>query len=180
MATILDVGIIEYFMPVFVWIFIWALLYAILDKVNLFGDSKALKLLISFSLSMLFLMTQNLMRLVSVITPWFVVLLVAVLFIMLFFMFVGAKGEQISGVFTERTTVWIILIVLLTIFAYGITQVYGTDIHTIYGGEGADDSGNLNDAIGRILFHPKMLGAVFILIVAAQAVRLIAMGVQKK
>lgn len=180
MATILDVGILEYFMPVFVWLFVWALLYAILDKTNLFGDNKFLKALVSFSLSMLFLLTQNLMKLVSIITPWFVILIIAVLFIMLFFMFVGAKNEQIAAAFTDKVVIWTVLIVLGIIFIYGITQVYGTDIHTVYGGGNATETEGLNQAIGKILFHPKILGVALIMLIAAQAIRLVAQGVVTK
>ena len=181
MATMLDVGILEYFTPVFVFLFVFAILYAILDKTNILGDNKALKSLVAFSLSLMFIMTQDLMRLVSIMTPWFMILIIAVFFIMIFFLFVGAKAEEVSGVFTEKITVWIILILILTIFAYAITQVYGADVHTIYGGEEAEDnSGNLNQAIGQIIFHPKMLGVALILIIAAQAIRLIAGGVVAK
>lgn len=180
MATILDVGILEYFTPVFVFLFIFALIYAILDKTNLLGESKALKSLVSFVFAMLFIITQDLMKLVTIMTPWFIVLLVAVLFIILFFLFVGAKNEQIAAAFTDKVVIWTVLIVILIIFGYGVTQVYGTDIHSIYGGEGAEDTGGLNQAIGQILFHPKMLGVALILIIAALAVRWIAIGIGKK
>ena len=180
MATILDIGILEYFTPVFVFLFIFAVLYAILDKTGLLGDNKALKSLVAFTLSLMFVLTQNLMKLVTVMTPWFVVLVIAALFIMLFFMFVGAKAEDVSKVFTEKTTVWIILVVMLIIFSYAMTQVYGTDIHSIYGEAGQEESGTLNEAVGRILFHPKMLGVVLILVIAAQAIRLIAQGINSK
>lgn len=179
MATILDIGVLEYFMPVFVFLFIFSLIYAILDKTGLLGDNKSLKSLVAFTLSLMFILTQNLMKLVTVMTPWFIILFVAVMFIIMFFLFVGAKAEDVTKVFTERMTVWIILIVMFTIFAYGLTQVYGSDIHDIYGGSNQPEQGSLNEAVGKILFHPKMLGVVFILVVAAQAVRLIAQGINK-
>ncbi|MFH0752812.1 MAG: hypothetical protein V1914_04435 [archaeon] len=179
MATILDIGILEYFTPVFVWLFIFALLYAILDKTGVLGENKGLKALVAFALSMLFVLTQDLMRIVSIMTPWFVILIIAVLFIMIFFLFVGVKGESIAKQFSERITVWIILVLILTIFIYAMTQVYGADIHNIYGEDGGEPEEGLNQAIGQILFHPKMLGIIFILLVAAQAVRLIAQGVDK-
>ncbi len=179
MATILDIGMLEYFTPVFVFLFVFALLYAILDKTGLLGESKAWKSLVSFTLAMMFVLTQDLMRLVSIMTPWFLILVIAALFIMLFFMFVGVKNETISGVFGEKVVVWVVLILLLLIFIYAMTQVYGSDIHNIYGEEGAEAEEGLNLAIGQILFHPKMLGVIFILIVAAIAIRMIASPVQK-
>lgn len=179
MATILDIGMLEYFTPVFVFLFVFALLYAILDKTGLLGESKAWKSLVSFTLAMMFVLTQDLMRLVSIMTPWFLVLVIAALFIMLFFMFVGVKNETISDVFGEKVVVWVILILLLLIFIYAMTQVYGSDIHNIYGEEDAQPKEGLNQAIGQILFHPKMLGVIFILIVAAMAIRMIAAPVQK-
>lgn len=181
MATILDIGILEYFTPVFVFLFVFAIVYALLDKTGILGESKALKSLVAFTLSMLFILTNNMVKLITVMTPWVVILLIAVLFIMLFFMFVGAKNEQITGVFTEKVTVWIVLGVLATIFIYAMTQVYGQDVHTIYGeGNVTTDSSGLNQAVGKILFHPKMLGVILILVIAAQAIRLIAGGVEKK
>ena len=179
MATILDIGILEYFTPIFVFLFIFAVLYAILDKTGLLGENKGLKSLVAFVLAMMFILTQNLMRLVTIMTPWFIILIVAAMFIIMFFLFVGAKPEQVAGVFTEKVTVWVLLIVILIIFGYAITQVYGSGIHDIYGGGNATDYSGLNESIGKILFHPKMLGVLLILVIAAQAIRLIAGGITK-
>ena len=47
MATVLDLGILEFFKPIFTFGLVFAIVYAILDKFKLLGDSKLAKLLIS-------------------------------------------------------------------------------------------------------------------------------------
>ncbi len=177
MATILDIGILNYFTPVFVFFLVFGVLYALLSKTNIFGDNKGLNSIVAFALGLLFILTPELMKLVSIFTPWFILLFIFVLMIVLLFLFIGVNEETVVSVFSERSMVWIIVIVAVTIFIYAMTQVYGTQIHEIYGGaNNVTDvaSSGLNENIGKILFHPRILGVIMILLIAAQVVRFIA------
>lgn len=174
MASFLDIGILNYFVPAFVFLLVYGILLAMLEKIKVFGEGKAVNQVIALAIAVLFVLTPDLVGIVKIITPWFTVMFVFLLMIMMLFLFVGVKEGEISKQFTDRGTVWIIIVICLTIFIYALTQVYGAQIQTIYGGANATEQGGLNQVIGQIIFHPRVLGMLFLLVIAAQAVRMIS------
>lgn len=179
MASFLDIGILDYFAPAFVWLLVFGVLFAILEKTKVFGEKTGINSLVAFSISLLFLLTPDLVNIVKVITPWFTILFIFVLMIVLLFLFVGVKESEISGAFSERGMVWIILMIMFVIFFYGLTQVYGAQIQTIYGGAEAGADASVSQQVGKILFHPRVLGMVILLLIASQAVRFISSSIRK-
>lgn len=180
MASFLDIGILDYFAPAFVFLFVFGVLFALLEKTHVFGDKTGINSLVAFSISLLFLLTPDLVGIVKIITPWFTVLFIFILMIILLFLFVGVKESEVAGAFSERGTVWIILMVAFVIFFYALTQVYGAQIQTIYGGTGAEGGEtSVAQNVGQIIFHPRVLGMVIILLIASQAVRFISSNIRK-
>ncbi|MBU2590190.1 MAG: hypothetical protein KKA65_00870 [Nanoarchaeota archaeon] len=174
MASMLDIGLLDYFVPVFVFLLIFVALYALLEKTGFFGKTKGLNAMIAFAIAFLFILTPDLMGVVKIMTPWFTVLFVFVFMIILMFMFVGIKEESVMKAFSERGMVWIVVIISLIVFIYALTQVYGSQIQTIYAGEEVADDNSITGQIGKIIFHPRILGVLLLLMVAAQAIRMIA------
>jgi len=161
MASILDIGILDYFTPVF-------------------GENKGINSLIAFAIAFLFILTPDIIGIVKTMTPWFMILLIFLLMIVLLFMFVGVKEEGITKAFTEKSVVWVIIVLSIIIFAYAMTQVYGSQIQTIYAGENVTGPEPVTKQVGKIIFHPRILGVVLLLIIAAQAVRLITASITGK
>lgn len=174
MASILDIGILDYFVPVFVFLFVFAILFALLEKFSFFGKNRGLNALIAFAIGFLFILTPDLLGIVKIITPWFTVLFVFLVLVMLLFMFAGVKEESISSALSQTGTVWVIVIICVVILVYALTQVYGAQIQTIYGGTNATDSSSVTGQVGKIIFHPRVLGMFLLLVIAAQAIRFIA------
>ena len=176
MATPLDagVGILAAFRPVFVWLLIVAMMYALLSKINFFGKGDNilwLHLLIAFVIATLFVMTPGLTQVISTATPWIMVLVLVIVFIMFIFMFAGVKESAITeNVFMDSTYIWIIVIVALGIFGFALSQVYGEAVQSITTDGG--DRGVLFD-IAEIVFSPKLLGVLLILVIASQTIRLV-------
>jgi len=177
MATILDIGILNYFSPAIVFLFIFVLLYAVLQKIKILGDNPGINALIAFSTSLLFLFTSPALELVTFITPWFVVLLIIVFVVLSLFMFMGAKPSDIAAEMSTTGNVWIILIILLVLLVVALTQVLGPSIASLTSDEsGPPGEQHFSQTIGAIVFHPKMLGVIFLLFIASQAVRLVSQG----
>ena len=174
MASILDIGLLDYFVPVFVFLLIFAILFALLEKIPIFGKNRGLNAMIAFAIAFLFILTPDMLGIVKIITPWFTILFVFVILIVMLFMFVGVKEESITSVFTDKGNVWIIVVICLVILIYALTQVYGAQIQTIYGGTNATDSSTVTGQVGKIIFHPRVLGMLLLLVIAAQALRTIA------
>lgn len=179
MASLIDMGILNYFAPVFVFLLIYGIIFALLTKVKFFGDNKGTNALISFAIAFLFVLTPELLDVVKIITPWFTILMIFVLLLVLLFLFVGVKETDVAAAFKDKALFWVLIIVGLAIMMYALTQVYGVQINQIYAGEnatidGAEGASGLNQEIGKLVFHPRVLGALLLLFIAAQAVRFIA------
>ncbi len=180
MASFLDIGILDYFAPAFVFLLVFGVLFALLEKTKVFGEKTGINSLVAFAISLLFLLTPDLVGIVKVITPWFTILFIFVLLIIMLFLFVGVKESAVAEAFSERGMVWIILLVAFIIFFYALTQVYGAQIQTIYGGAGeSTGDSNVAQQVGKIIFHPRILGMIVLLLIAAQAVRFISSSIRK-
>jgi len=178
MATFLDVGIIEYFVPFLVFVFVLIVLWALLRKVNFFPGNEFANLLIAFTLASLFIVIPELSQIVSLATPWFVVLLIFLFMLIMIFIFMGVDPKFIATVFggekPNLVVVWTIIVICFGIFGYAFTQVYGQQIHDITAGAETTTGGELTQNIGQILFTPKVLGMFFILIMASLIVRFVS------
>lgn len=171
MATILDIGILEHFVPIFIFVFVFVLVYAVLLKSHILGDNKGLISVASFVVAFLFLVTRAATEFVELVTPWFVVLIIIAMCFLLIFMFLGIKPEAIAGAVSNEGIVWTIIILLLVLLGLALTKVIGPSIASITQEEGAE---GFMGTIGAIIFHPKILGVLFILLVASYAVRTIS------
>ena len=181
MATVLDVGILEYFVPIFVFMLVMIIMWALLEKVQFFPKSPAANLLIAFLLGVLFILIPELTTVISLVTPWFVVLIIFLLLLILTFIFMGVDPKFIGSVFggdkPNLVVVWAIIVLFLGIFGYAFTQVYGDQIHDITAGTSSEDasgSQELVSSVGQILFTPKVMGMFFLLLIATFVVRFVS------
>jgi NADH:ubiquinone oxidoreductase subunit 6 (subunit J) len=110
----------------------------------------------------------------NIIAPWFVLLMMFVFLVILVFMAFGVKGESITDALKDNMSVpWAIVALGIIIVIFAFSQVYGAQLSEK---EGINETANtFNEGVKDILFHPKMLGAVFLLVIGALAVRLLTM-----
>jgi hypothetical protein len=171
MATLLDFTFFSFLKPFLIFILVLIILYAILAKTNLFG-SAALNGIAAFVVALLFMLVPGVSDMLSLAAPWYVVLMVVIVLILLVFMSVGVGGEAIAGVFQQSWMIWlIVIIVVVGVFGYAASKTLGGEVQGLTQGEEGQD---VTTDIGKVLFSPKLLGALFILVVAAQAIRLIS------
>ena len=176
MATVLDVGLLNFFLPAFTLIFIVVLCYAILNKVLKGTIGTGAIWIASVCIGLISLFSGKAIDLINFVTPWFVVIFVFLLLIFMSLMFWSGNPEK--GGFTElevwrnlggTTTVVIIGVLILVL---GISQVFGP-VFNPYAAGGPAEKTIGGDTI-RTLFHPRVLGAVFILIIAAFSIQRIS------
>ncbi len=174
MATILEnLGFLEFFLPAFTFLFIFVLVYAVLDKFKLMGENKWLKLIASFSVALLFLFSKDTLRFVEFITPWFVVLVVLALFILSLFMFMGLKEGDVEKTVKDPVVYWTVLVIIIILLIVAIGEVF-----TFVAPDSA--TGQPPTEGLRAITHPRTLGALFILVIAAFAVKFISTGIESK
>ena len=172
MATILDTGLLNFFLPIFSFLLVFAISYAILQKTNILKN-RNVNLAAAFAIGVLFLFTPDAIKLIQFTTPWFVVFLILLMLMFMTFMFLGVKEDQLNKVLSYPSVYWTIIVVIIGIFLFGLTQIFGEEVQSILGKDGGSNGGLIVD-IGKIIFHPKVLGAIFILLIASQAIRLLA------
>lgn len=175
MASVLDVGILDYFSPVWIFLLVAAVMFGVLEVTNLFGKNRGLNGLVAFLMGLLFILTDPLRQFLNILTPWFVVLIVFTMCIVLIFLFLGVKPGVIATAAQEPGVVWFVIILIVILFIAVLTYVFGPQMQAITQGSEGGPEGLTKD-IGLILFNPKVIGASILLLIAAQAVRLIAKG----
>lgn len=170
MATILDVGVLNYFVPILVLIFVFVILYGIFEKTNLFGDQKGLHALVAILFALLFIIVKPLRELIVTITPWFILLFFLIFIILMAIMMFGFKESDITSYLSGNPGVTTtVVIVVLLIFLLGVRAVFPGSL-----GFPTDSVGS--GGFRRVLFNPKVLGFLLIFAIAYFVVRAVGFG----
>ncbi len=170
MVTLLDIGLMDFLLPVITFLLIYAIIFGVLQRSKFISDSSNLNAWIAFAVSVLFAMAPGAMTFVSIIAPWFMVMLMIIFSLLLLFLFMGVKMDTIENIARKEASIrWTIIIIAIIIIIIGLTSVFGPIF-----GTPTTEGGGMGSEIQRSVFDPQVLTTVFILIVAGQAVRLIA------
>ena len=172
MATFLDVGLLEHFLPVFRFLLILIICYAILKKTELLGENNGLIWVASLSVAFLALFSGGSIELISMLTPWFVVMFIFLFLLFMILMFWGVEKDKLLTQVGGPTVLVVISILMLII---GISNVFG-DAFSPYGEDGEVD---IQSETMATIFHPRILGAIFMLLIIAFAVNFIPLGETK-
>tara|TARA_Y100000034_G_C6751809_1_gene334259 strand:- start:16 stop:279 length:264 start_codon:yes stop_codon:yes gene_type:complete len=83
----------------------------------------------------------------------------------------GVKLETFENIAKNEASIrWTVIIIAIIIVIVGLTSVFGP----IFGTPAGETGGGMGQEIQRSIFDPQVLTTVFILLIAGQAVRLIA------
>lgn len=165
MATFLDIGGLQNFSTFFVFIFVWLAVYAVLSYSRVLGENKAINIVIGLVIGLFVLFSPIATGVIEYIAPWFAVVFIFVIFASIALKMFGATGAESLGSLRMVTFVVIILILIVGALSYVREQVSAP------GDDKADvDYGKTT----TILFHPKILGILFVMILAVFTVVLMA------
>jgi len=178
-ATFLDIGFLRFFLPVFTFLFVLVLIKAMLGATKLLGESSNLQWIASISVATIVLFSTKSIELINFITPWFVILFVFLFLLFILFLFLGGKEkekgmDEIWSMIGGKNT---IVIVAILILAIAIGQVFQGTFDPYSSTAGTKTIGG---ETVRALFNPRILGAIFLIIVAAFAVGKISQQVVEK
>jgi len=190
MATFLDFSILSGARAVFAFLLIFILIYGLLKFSKLFGLGDFSISVLSFSVAILSVLSPAIVRVIEVVTPWYVLMMIIIVFVLITVMIFGNLGTDISAIkgnlgSTYKTImVWIIVISII-IFISGLSYVFlgGSDSEfAINPGQenissrtqptSQDENGLGVSAFLDTLFHPKMIGAILFLFIATMTVLL--------
>lgn len=173
MATVLDVGLVHYFSPVIMFLFILVLIYAVLSKFSFFGENKNIRMVIAFCVAALFLFSESARKFIDVTTPWFVVMMVMVLFLLVILMFIGLSESDLAKAAREPQVYWVVIVLSLLVLIISFVFVFGEKASPYTGGDDGVEKTRISEGLNALI-HPRVLGALFLLIIATFAARFIS------
>ncbi|MFH1133360.1 MAG: hypothetical protein V1735_02640 [Nanoarchaeota archaeon] len=183
MATVMDVGLLEFIKPILSIVLVAAISYGIFTYTKLFGENKGLHAIIAVLIALLLAFMKSLSSLVSTMLPWFVVFFIFVIFFLMGFKLFGATDSDISSTLKNNKAVfyWILVVGILILLG-SIGQVFftgdqpSTDITNTSTIQTGDVGTTGTGAFWATIFHPKVLGMLVILIIAVFTVLCLAGG----
>tara|TARA_Y100000310_G_scaffold202483_1_gene202673 strand:- start:10212 stop:10724 length:513 start_codon:yes stop_codon:yes gene_type:complete len=167
MATILQTQLIEFLTPIFIFLLIFVMLYALLQKSKALGGVKGFDAIAAFAVAILFIVVPEGTIFIKSFTPWMLIFGVLVFVVFLFFMFLGVSSSTMVNLAKNSVFVTFAVILIGTIFLISLSQALGPFLLT-------NTEAGFWNATKRTIFHPKMLGAIFILAMASFSIKFIA------
>lgn len=179
MATIMDISLLKSFSGIFPFLFIFAIVYGLLSYKKIFGENKGLHAIIAVVLAFMTLLSSTVVETINRSAPWFVLLLIFIVFLLLGFMILGTGESDIAALVktSEYGFInWWILFLVLAIVLGSLSQVMSEKGGYPPYGEGGNETGTAITADGELpqqqsafwetLFHPKVLGLIAIMLIA--------------
>lgn len=145
-----------YLMPIMAFILVFVLVYALLGKTKILGENKFIHSLLSLVTAIIFVIAPNARRYTLTVTPWVVVFMVALFFILLIISFV--RGN-IDDIVKNPAVSFGLIAILVIIFLISGMQVFSSAIYNLL---------NLSTTseIRNVLTHPSVLGVIILFVVA--------------
>ncbi|MBW3003079.1 hypothetical protein KY337_00825 [Candidatus Woesearchaeota archaeon] len=180
MVSFLDIGLLQHFSFLFPVFFVFVAVFAVLERFKLLGENKGVHALIAAALAGIILFSKNALSIVTILSPWFVIAIIFLIFLFLLFMMFGVKeSDFVETIKENKLAHWSIIIVAFfmllaavgkTFFAAAGGQTSGLGQAFVEG----TTAGVGEAAFWLTLFHPKVLGVVFVLLIAMLAVRMLS------
>lgn len=189
MVTPLEAGgLLQYFSVIFTFLLVMIFIYAVMEWTKMFGSSKGIHLIIGLIFGVFAIMIPDITKLISVMIPWFVLLFIFSLLIIMAYKIFGASDDDILGALKgDRTIIWVVIIVSIIIVIASFSTVYGQRLlssdatdDTTASDEGptSTTTSSFSHNIGATFFHPKVIGLIFIFLVAVFTIAIL--GVSSK
>ena len=159
MATFLDtLGILDFFAPLFTAILVFTIVFALLSKTKLLGANKVIDSIVSIVLGLLVLLVPDVILLVNFMAPWFVLMFVFLVMLLMLYQLFGMREETIVHyMINDRAVNWALFAVGIIILAAAIFTVYGQRALET-GTSGEEFQSNLFS----IIFNVKVLGLLLV------------------
>ncbi|HLP79397.1 MAG TPA: hypothetical protein VK158_02080 [Acidobacteriota bacterium] len=180
MATFLDIGLVSKASFIFAFILVWCIVYAVLSYSKTFEAKENIRALIALMVALLTMLSPPIVKIVSIIAPWFSLGFVFIFFLLVGIMMFGIDkntvAEWVKGSGSGLTIRYWIIIVSAIILVGALGAVFfsgdptaGTQTN-ISASEGTTTDGSVGSvgagALMATIFHPKMLGAIFVMLLA--------------
>ena len=175
MATIFDIGLIGEFKIIFPLLLIFCLVYAMFSYTKILGQQReGLNAMVAIVLALMSLLSEVVIETINVAAPWFVLMLIFTLFLMMAFMIIGIREADILKLIKDpeyNFVSWWIVVMVIIIIGGSLSQVL-SDKQGGYPPFTSEDNATIEEgtsqesAFWETIFHPKILGLVAIMLIA--------------
>ncbi len=177
MATPLDFGLLKSFSSLFPFLLVTVTVFAVLCKLAPFKDQKGIYAFIAFILGVMTLFSPIAIKTVNRMAPWFVLFFIFSIFVLLAFQVFGISEATIGSVITssehgDTFFYWVIAMVLV-IGVGSLTSVISEEKGFTSNSTEVEPEVKGEESVGFVqtIVHPKVLGMILLLLVAAFTVR---------
>ena len=178
MTSVLQIGVLRYFSLIFPALLVFVIVFALLEKTKVIGENKVVNSIIAIAIGFMVILFQDIVSIINYMAPWFVLLFVFFVLLLMLYKLLGASDQNISDFFMKNKGVQALIFGIgLVILIASIAHVYGQrllpateggiDVTTI------SEAGTFKENVLATLFNPQILGVIFILIVAVAAIVLL-------
>ncbi len=164
MATFLDVTGLEQFANFFVFIFVWLTVYALLTY-SKFIQNHAINIILGLIVGLFVLLSPIVSGAIRYMAPWFAVFLILIMVVTVLIQSFGAG--DLSSIAHLRI---IVIVLIIGGFVLGFAAYLREQV--LLPGDNGTEMDYTNTV--HVLFHPKIIGMVFLLIVAVFTIALLA------
>ena len=189
MATFLETGALNYFSIIFPALLVFVIVYALLEKTKILGENKGLHAIAAIVAAFLVMLSGDIVQIINFGAPWFVLVFVFLVLLLLIYRFMGATEADLTKVIrTDKPIQWTIFFIGLVIVIASISNIYGqrllaqTEEYAV--GENitvaeareiiAEEEGlTYRSELYKTFFSPKILGLIFIFLVATFTIALL-------
>jgi len=169
MVTPLDIGLLERFNVIFPFLFVLVIVYAILSRTEWFKEKQAMAFIIAFILAIMTLLSRIAVRTINLMAPWFVLLFLFSILVLMAYMTFGIKEQTIievltKSIYAKEFSYWVLTLVLI-IGLGSLSYVISTEEG--WGGLAAEEP-TADEAVGffATITHPKVLGLTLLMLIA--------------
>jgi hypothetical protein len=170
MATLLDVGLLQYIEVVFPVILVFAVVYAVLYKTKVIGDKPTLNAIIAIITGLLMVVSDKAGEVINFMIPWFSIAIIFLLMLFLLLKLFGLSDDNLTNVLKDKAVYWSIILVALAIFGAAFLTVFGQDVLDVNTGDSEPSA--FSDVI-KVLTSPKILGLAVLIAIAVAAIFLL-------
>ena len=147
----IDLSGLAYFMPIFGFLFVFLIVYALLAKTKILGGNMFIDLIVAGIIAVIFSTVSSAQEYVETATPWFVVLVLVLFFILIL---IGLSQQEIADIM-KPGFVWVFIVALILIFLISAIKVFPSTFGDLW-----------YEVTDFITTEARIAGAIILLIIA--------------
>lgn len=159
---VVDLSATTYFLPLLSFLLVFLISFVVLVKTDIV-ENKWVQLFVSFLLATLFISVGGARQYVENVTPWFVVLIVSLFFMLLLVGFVGKPLEK----FPKGIGITFVVLLFILFIVSGLAVFSSSIVPYLPGNLGYEGGNPSAIQFFDWLYTPKVAGAVLLIIISA-------------